>query len=208
MKILKWLNSRFALYAQIVFWSGVNLILIGLACDLSKSDWASWIGAIGTVGALLGTLWIASSQARGTAKAERTRARLQAATMTVRLLHVSGDLRRACEKLHLDYPANPLAVFDVCDSILRSIDVWNVDDVMPLIPLPGGVACLLANAADSINALPRVLGIARDAGELLSEEGRAEFIDGFCKQINRVRKFVDQGYEGCQEAALLLLVET
>lgn len=128
--------------------------------------------------------------------------------MTIRLIHASGDLRRACEILHVDYPANPLAAFDVCDSVLRSINVWSVDDVMPLIPLPGGVAGLLANAADSINGLPRVLGVARDAGELLSEEGRAEFIDGFCKQINRVRKFVDQGYEGCQEAALLLLVET
>ena len=193
---------------HVALWLCVDLVLLGLGADLSKSDWATWVGSIGTVGALIGTIWIASAQARSAARMERTRARLHAASIVVRLLHVKGDLRRTAETMRSIDPAHIYEPkFRLSLESLQSIQLWTIEDVMPLLPLPGGIAGLLAHSIGSIEGLRRVLANAMTSGELGTADGRAEFIRGFCFQIDRVVKFVEEGFEGCEAAGLQLLLD-
>lgn len=49
-------NSLLAVTVLLALWTS------GLRWDLSKSDWAAWVQAIGSIGAILGALWVFNRQ--------------------------------------------------------------------------------------------------------------------------------------------------
>lgn len=73
--IFKWMNSPFVIGALLIFFSGLDLVLLGREFDLSKSDWASWVQAVGAVGAILITFSLARSQHRHERKLDEERQR-------------------------------------------------------------------------------------------------------------------------------------
>lgn len=56
-------------------------------------DWDTWIGAIGTVGTLVGTLYIATSETRRRRSEEATRANITAAALMPRAELLAQQLR-------------------------------------------------------------------------------------------------------------------
>lgn len=45
-------------------WAVAGLVAIGDHFELNKSEWASWVQAIGSIAAIAGAIWIAGEQAR------------------------------------------------------------------------------------------------------------------------------------------------
>jgi len=60
--ILKWLNNAYVLGSLLALGVVVDLVAWGFAADLNKSEWASWVQAIGSILAIVGSFWIGRSQ--------------------------------------------------------------------------------------------------------------------------------------------------
>jgi hypothetical protein len=97
--LLKRLNNLYVLGTLLAIGVTTDLILIGQAYDLSKSDWGTWVGSVGTVATLVGTIWLATTQTRQKTKDDLTLARLHAASMVLRLHHAESVVSSACQTL-------------------------------------------------------------------------------------------------------------
>ena len=59
---LKWLNSAIVLSVLIALGSMVDLVLLGRAYELGKSDWSGWVQAIGAIFALAVAIYVSNRQ--------------------------------------------------------------------------------------------------------------------------------------------------
>jgi hypothetical protein len=155
--IIRWLNNRAALGILLVAGLATDLIMVGRAYNLSKSDWATWVGSLGTVATLIGTIYLAGTATRQRERQELITARLHAAGMTMRLSVVFsriGDARRILRKgAEAGITPENLAK---CHATLANIDMWKVNDLVPLVPLPENTAVKLAMAADQLPTVTRM----------------------------------------------------
>ncbi|MBY0237895.1 MAG: hypothetical protein K2X55_01125 [Burkholderiaceae bacterium] len=94
-------NSRIQAVLLIAF-TFLDFILLGRSFELSKSDWASWVQAIGSIGAIVGAFAIAQSQhARERTKA--VDAELIARTLAIRnMVQIASFSLEAAEHLVRD----------------------------------------------------------------------------------------------------------
>lgn len=113
-----------------------------------------WVGAIGTVLTLVGTIWLATNETRNRERDELQRARLRAAGLLLRVLNV----RNAFAEVQSAALATVLSTDDMVsfhELLVRigRLPMWTIEDVEPLIPLPNNTAALLAQSADEISNL-------------------------------------------------------
>jgi hypothetical protein len=73
--ILKRLNTPSALIILVGTWFVLDLVLLGRANDLSKSDWAAWVQAIGSIGAILVAVGVARHQSESQRQLEERKER-------------------------------------------------------------------------------------------------------------------------------------
>jgi hypothetical protein len=77
-KIWKFLDSPLGLALNAGFWVLVNLLWWGFSENLTKVEWASWVQAIGSVGAITFAYFIGKQQAAATLQSVRDADRLAA----------------------------------------------------------------------------------------------------------------------------------
>jgi len=90
--LIRWLNSPYILSTLLLAGVTTDLVLIGQACDLSKSDWAAWVGAIGTVATLIGTIHLATAETRRRTRQERIAADMRGVSLGARFSYAGGRL--------------------------------------------------------------------------------------------------------------------
>jgi hypothetical protein len=59
-----WLKNPFVMAVLLIAFTVVDLILLGRALELSKSDWASWVQAVGSIGAIIVAFVVADASSR------------------------------------------------------------------------------------------------------------------------------------------------
>ena len=67
---LNYWKTRVVRYPLLAVTGGIAIVATGLSFDLNKSEWAYWVQAIGSIGAILGAVGVANFQ---TSRAERQR---------------------------------------------------------------------------------------------------------------------------------------
>jgi hypothetical protein len=157
------------------------LALLGLAAGLHvlmtlpfDGKGPEWAGAIGTVATLIWAIWLATAETRRRQHAERVLANLHGAGMVKRI-----ELARNSVHTLLTF----LPITDDVDAIgpdyyqerldsLNRLELWQVTDLVPLIPLPHNTATKLAQAADQLHALKRLLKIGQDERSTASKDAR------------------------------------
>jgi hypothetical protein len=116
---------------------------------------AYWVAAIGTIGTLIGTIVIATSENRRRKKTEVDFAKLAAAGMLFKVRRVRRAVRafnamiaRPAEQHEIDSAVQ----VDYAGFIqgIEDAGMWNLADVMPLIHLPNETAYNLEYARDRI----------------------------------------------------------
>lgn len=78
--MLRWIYTR----VRWPFWAALGLVCfggIGTLFDWNKSEWASWVQAIGSIGAILAAAFIATWQIDATRKSAQAERRRKAAVM-------------------------------------------------------------------------------------------------------------------------------
>lgn len=146
---------------------------------MGVSEWAYWLGAVGTIGAMIGTIWLATTESRRRARAETRRAYLHAASFILRLSRAHALLKQACNQLKVyaltDHP--PEAIISA-KQYLTKIDLWDVDDLIPLASLRGDSTFQLAEACTEIRSGIFSFEVAESSNVLATEAGRQNFCNG------------------------------
>ncbi|RFB69909.1 MULTISPECIES: hypothetical protein [unclassified Herbaspirillum] len=91
-----WLSEWYNKYAILVIGAAIGVGAYHATCwsVLTASDWAAWVGALGTVGTLIGAIWIATTQQRAAEHEAISLAEVTLMSMQFRL----NNLRRQLEK--------------------------------------------------------------------------------------------------------------
>lgn len=171
---------------------------------MSAGDWGTWIGSIGTVGALIGTIWLATAQARRKRTDDLTLARLHAASMVLRLHHAETTISDVCQDLlkAVDRPFEPtLAQLKEISAKLSAISLWGIDDLVPLVPLPGNAAAKLARAADSLDSVGR--GLSRTIADyyVMFEEEIRNFAKFLYVMLASALEYIEEAGRICSSEA-------
>ena len=145
---------------------------------LSASDWGTWIGAVGTVGALIGAIWIAREAERNSRRAQMDLARVTAVEFQLLLPDLISWVGTVSEKLIscIEYGISDDDL-DYCVKRLRTFPAWETAKLATLVCLPGHVAsklCLasitIARCADELDVVRTVEAVGDPEGEVRSVE--------------------------------------
>jgi hypothetical protein len=143
----KWLNNRYVIAWALAFWTAIDLILIGVHCDLSKSDWGTWVGSLGTVATLVGTIVLATDESRRRRQVEMNIADLRAMEMWAELQVVRRHLRGAhtiATAVVTKERGDP-NLLETLGELISAIPSWTLDDALPFTVYVGDVSKNLAN---------------------------------------------------------------
>jgi hypothetical protein len=116
-------------------------------------DWATWLGAIGTILTLVGTIWLATKQNRDQRRQAWEAARLTAHQMYFQYLHDEGNTIAAVNALRAaitegkDLPkAYALGCNELAIQRLQRVVIRQITDLMPLTVLPEECASRIVGA--------------------------------------------------------------
>lgn len=136
--------------------------LIDWRC-LTATEWAAWIGAIGTLLAFAGTIWIATSQRRDRARREHARAIIKAPEAKIIALHLRARIDKAGVRLkshHDAYVVNGEMdhdLLDQCARLIEQIELWSGDDLSTFAEVSSDLAIELAVIKIQIDTVIRYL---------------------------------------------------
>jgi hypothetical protein len=202
---MKWLNNPYVIGILLAIGATTDLILVGLDSDLSKSDWATWVGSVGTVGTLLGTIYIARTESRKRERAELLTARLRGTELNLELAHAHNVIGRVASRLvHAEIIDPPPDLFVMCLQELGDTELWNTNDLILLAPLPGNASFKLAEAAAKLRMARRRLNQQAGAHHLITVVDRMEATEGIRNQLLRAEGLVREAMEACQAGARAL----
>ena len=203
------LRGRYVTVFLVIAFFLLDLVLLGRACDLTKSDWAAWLGAVGTVGTLVGTIWLATDQSRRQQDDAVLKARLYSAHMMLRLATAKGELSQGlnCLKRGAAGELQANSVLNIA-SYFRAAKLWTIDELIPMAPLPGNIAGKLAEALDQVALVISLIEQTNYNGTL----GDPFEIQSFCQKLRSLVEgtieFVDDGIAGCDAARTQLHAAT
>jgi hypothetical protein len=124
---------------------------------LPKPDWGTWIGSLGTVGTLLGTVVLANRQTAQKREADLNLAALVSVEILPKVFaakFVVGQVRRL---ISMSY--SPKQIYDATGSNIKLADLcdWEAKTVVPLVVLPNHAAFHLENARCRITFAEQML---------------------------------------------------
>lgn len=113
---------------------------------MTAAEWGVWVGAIGTVATLVGTIWLATDASRTRRTEQLSLALVATAGLMVRLRNVVRALAnaRAALEAPLAQPDDPRATFAACFQGIDENDLWTAEELVPLVYLPNQIAARLA----------------------------------------------------------------
>lgn len=165
---------------------------------LTPSDWGTWLGAIGTIGALFGTIHLARTETRRRERNERTIARLHGASMSPRVEDALIVVTRVATMLHLARTGErDPAYYGQCAAQLTDAEFWSIDEITPLAPLPFNTAIKLAETVALVHSVERTLRLMADHHNISSQEQR-EQVEGLSMLIRRAVINLDEAGRECR----------
>jgi hypothetical protein len=176
-EIRAWLQPWYNKWAVMVLSAAIGLGGYEWICwsKLTPSDWGTWVGAIGTVLTLMGTIYLATAEARQREKQSMLLARLHSAALASRIASAHGMIMGIARMLGIDGPVTlDQRVADYCCDNLSKITLWSIEEIIPLAPLPDNTAANLVKAAINIQAAVRNVNSIR----MLLPETYPGFTDG------------------------------
>lgn len=131
------------------------------SCHMGAAEWAYWVAAVGTVGAFIGTICLATAESRRRKKHEMAIARISAATLHPQVINLAHICQNVCHSLRAardgKLGAKPPPTLVEIGRGLNLLDLWTPQDVLPLIALPESCAEKLACVVGMIKATASLL---------------------------------------------------
>lgn len=128
---------------------------------ISSADCAAWLGAIGTVGAIIGAILIASSQERYRQRESMGAARISAAGMLMRAASLHTEALYSSQWfIKFGQDDGDLATFINFKDSLSALPMWSHEELVRLAPIPNQCAFNLAAAQDRLFAAVNLIKVA------------------------------------------------
>ncbi|MEV4782100.1 hypothetical protein [Burkholderia sp. LMU1-1-1.1] len=176
---------------------------------MSASDWGTWVGAIGTVGTLIGAIYIAHSESRSRNQDARVAAIIHAANFQHRLQAMRLRVEKTSKQLS-GAPAERItesAIKFAISELGQLAKTFNSDEIISLIPLGqkaalklAGVQSALGNASGVLSGIPaQHYRFAHNSLSISVEEARSakEIIN---RQNDRLWEVMTTVYEAVTSA--------
>jgi uncharacterized membrane protein YjfL (UPF0719 family) len=182
-----------------------TVIIIRWATDfldwarLESGDLGTWVGGIGTVGALIGTIHLARTETRRREHEGLVVARLQIASMMLRFVHAQAVVAEVCRLLDETalVDTGPLFASHAREKI-DGIELWTVKELIPLAGLPENTALKLAEAADQLIAFRKMLIKTVDEGNIYQSTMRKILARNFHSNLSETFRLIDQSVTVCK----------
>jgi hypothetical protein len=121
---------------------------------LSASDWGTWIGSIGTVGTLIGAIWLGTLESRRRRAEDTTKAFLALAIIKHKIIDAGIIIKIAVEGINnLDREHTETFGREPILGLLKNLDMWTLDDLIHLWILNGNLGEKLAETIGNIRYL-------------------------------------------------------
>jgi hypothetical protein len=183
------------------------VLLILMACNYmfpKRVDHDIWdiLTAVGTVGAAVAAVWIATNETRRRRKTDLEIAELTAAAMGFRLTYDHAIASRVAGwmdgALHVDRSAED---FLIKGRELESLCLWSASDLLPLVPLPRLCAMNLAAASDQVRLCEKILINSGVGTHMKSPEGRKDTATTVASLLQEACRQLQIGIDECVRAA-------
>lgn len=184
-------------------------VSIGVLCILILLDrlpgWdqktPEWVAALGTIAAFAGTITIATTEARRRHHNEMALARLRAVGMLFRVRRASKAISNLRSDLHaaMFFSEDSRSILTLSDH-LAGLQLWELDEIEALIPLPRNIAARLAQSADEIASVKKDFEHARNGDVLRGEGDRQEFLNEILATLDRTGENLRICLEECTQA--------
>lgn len=174
---------------------------------LNASDWGTWAGAIGTVATLVWTVRLATAESRKRKRDELLLARLHGASMVLRLVHAEALVSAVCRTLDVASRTPIQLTADHLLDMSRKLDnisIWQMNDLVPLIPLPDNTAVKLAQVADQVSTAKKLFAQTIADYQRLSNDERANFAQTLYTPMAGTHRFLMESVNTCHEGAQAL----
>lgn len=139
-------------------------------------DLATWVGALGTFLAFIGTITLANSESR-----RRSQEAMKLAQLTaIRFSAITMESIIKCTAVHDQLNANMgtlknyenLKTYEI---LLKECPVWTLEELIPLIVLPNSCAASLASARQGIDIIANLFGAHNSTSFAPPGKGPADF---------------------------------
>lgn len=160
---------------------------------IDGGDWPTWIGAIGTVLTLIGTIFLATSESRRRKADAITTARLTAAGMYFQQLHNAGGVNLAIASIDAAINSSmrvtvgvdfTKAMVTAAIAHLETVKPWSAAELLLIVPLPEDCAVLLAGAQGRVNSTLIFLRDLHPASNLAFIEGHLKLNRGILQNAS------------------------
>jgi hypothetical protein len=130
-------------------------VLISLPIRDNKGP--EWLGAIGTVGTLAGTIWLATADKRDKRIRAIDNAYVTIVRLQSRLAGVKHSLQTAVDVFSDEVMRRNGFPYELYAKLLNSAGNWDDEDILPLIELPNRVCARLAQTKENMATCVRLM---------------------------------------------------
>jgi hypothetical protein len=142
-----------AVFLMILALLGIGAVLHILITLPWEGKGPEWVGAIGTVATLIGTIWLAMSGERKRKRDELDLAIIAAAEFALWIPDVKIAFETIKQILPRAREGNFGPVYRDCHTLLTGARVWNSESLKPLVVIPNHAAARLAFVSTRIRNL-------------------------------------------------------
>jgi hypothetical protein len=164
--------------------------------DLSPSDWGTWIGSIGTVATLVGTIWLATADARQRRHESRLLALLHASGMYWKLVYIHATVASAVKDLRAAGVDKVIRQRTLTEQDLNETALWTMEDLVPLVPVDGKLVANLAQAADRITLAKSYMLRMRH----MNDDEHMKFVPIAADMLDSAATLIDAAKAECMKA--------
>lgn len=187
-----------AVFLTILALLGIGAVLHILVTLPFDGKGPEWVGAIGTVATLIGTIWLATIETRRRRAEAHDLATLAASSIVLRAIRLNSAIRNSIEALtHEQADAGNSAVYRYCLDTISSTERWTIDELVPLVPLPNRAAAKLAFANQMLVTIEIALKRAHSRPLRLGTQPDADLI----KQLGHTRDMLASAIVECKKFA-------
>jgi hypothetical protein len=125
--------------------------------SMKAGDWGVWVGSLGTLGALAGTIYLATNQERQRERRERVAAELYAESILTRVKELMATTETLTEQLHVYKDSEANTKFTSwCVNHLLTLEAWEIEDISRIAPLSTSLAANMARASGMLKIIHAV----------------------------------------------------
>lgn len=175
-------NVRDALCAVALLGCAYGLLMI--AKEFSKfsdkpgiGDLATWFGAIGTIGTLIGTIVLATQETRRRNREIRSKARIIIPGLMMKLIAAGKAFDETIQRLDSSRLPNK-QILEREAANLRAFSLWTAEDAAALAHLPNDVSSQLMLIKETTETVANSLGFSQNNWLKLSIESVQRLKDG------------------------------